>query len=96
LAELYVWAFGKANPALTLTAIEGMFTAEVTRLDFDDDCAKQFGQLRVDLRQRGIGVHPVDLMIASVALVYNVTLVTNNTVDFQNIPGLRLDDWLTP
>jgi tRNA(fMet)-specific endonuclease VapC len=37
-----------------------------------------------------------DLMIASVALVHNLTLVTHNTADFQNIPGLRLDDWLKP
>jgi tRNA(fMet)-specific endonuclease VapC len=38
----------------------------------------------------------MDLMIASVALVCDLTLVTHNTVDYQNIPGLRLDDWLTP
>lgn len=30
------------------------------------------------------------------ALVHNFTLVTHNTADYQNIPGLRLDDWLTP
>jgi predicted nucleic acid-binding protein len=29
-------------------------------------------------------------------LVYDLTMVTHNTADFQNIPGLRLDDWLTP
>ena len=38
----------------------------------------------------------VDLMIASVALVYDVTLVTHNTADFENVPGLRLEDWLSP
>jgi tRNA(fMet)-specific endonuclease VapC len=35
-------------------------------------------------------------MIASVALVHDLTLVTHNTADYQNIPGLRLDDWLIP
>jgi predicted nucleic acid-binding protein len=24
------------------------------------------------------------------------TKVTHNTTDFANIPGLRVDDWLTP
>ena len=35
-----------------------------------------------------------DLMIGSVALLHDFTLVTHNTVDFRNIPGLRLEDWL--
>ena len=35
-------------------------------------------------------------VIAAVALVHNLTLVTNNTADFQQISGVRLDDWLTP
>ena len=96
LAELYVWAFGKADPSSRLSAIEEMLSNKVTRLDFDDDCAKTFGQVRIDLQQRGIRVNPVDLLIASVALVYDLTLVTHNTADFPNIPALRLDDWLTP
>jgi tRNA(fMet)-specific endonuclease VapC len=96
LAELYVWAFRKAKPSSALSAIEAMLRNDVNRLDFDDDCARKFGQLRVELIQRGVGVNPVDLLIASVALVYDLTLVTQNTADFQNIPGLRLDDWLAP
>ncbi len=39
LAELYVWAFGKEDPSARLSAIEGLLRDEVTRLDFDDDCA---------------------------------------------------------
>ncbi len=62
----------------------------------DDECARKFGQVRNDLQQGGINVNPVDLLIASVALVYNLTLVTHNTADFQEISGLRLEDWLTP
>jgi tRNA(fMet)-specific endonuclease VapC len=38
----------------------------------------------------------VDLQIASVALVHDLTLVTHNTKDYLNVPGLRLADWLTP
>ena len=47
------------------------------------------------LRQ-GIAVSPVDLMIGAIALVHDLTLVTHNTADFRNIPGLRLDNWLEP
>jgi tRNA(fMet)-specific endonuclease VapC len=41
-------------------------------------------------------VSRVDLMIGAVALVHNLTLVTHNTADFQNVPGLRLDDCVAP
>jgi tRNA(fMet)-specific endonuclease VapC len=68
----------------------------VTLLDFDSDCAKQFGRVRGQLLQKGISIGRMDLLIASAALVYNLTLVTHNTADYQRIPGLRLDDWLTP
>ena len=69
---------------------------EVDVLDFDPACAEEFGRVRGTLLQQGISVSRMDLMIASVALVHNLTLVTHNTADFQNIPNLRLDDWLTP
>jgi predicted nucleic acid-binding protein len=35
-------------------------------------------------------------MIASACLVHNLTVMTHNTADDQDIPCLRLDDWLTP
>lgn len=38
----------------------------------------------------------LDLFIAAVALVHNLTLVTHNTKDYANIPGLTLEDWLVP
>ena len=34
-------------------------------------------------------------MIASTALVQDLTLVTHNTADFQYVSGLRLEDWLS-
>lgn len=96
LAELFVWAHNRPDPARVLKGIDDLLFQEVSVLDFDRDCADMFGQIRVQLRRSGIEVPSVDLMIASVALVYDLTLVTHNTADFQNVPGLRLDDWLTP
>lgn len=68
---------------------------ELEVIDFDSACARKFGEVRGTLLQRGLSVPTTDLMIASTALVHNLTLVTHNTADYQNIPGLRLDDWLT-
>jgi len=42
-----------------------------------------FLSLRGTLLQQGISVSRMDLMIGSVALVHNLTLVTHNTADFQ-------------
>jgi len=96
LGELYVWAFARPDPTPMLQAIDQLLHYEVSVIDFDSDCAKTFGNVRVDLRRQGIEVSTTDLMIAAVALVHQLTLVTHNTADFQNIPGLPLEDWLTP
>jgi tRNA(fMet)-specific endonuclease VapC len=53
-------------------------------------------KLRGILKPLGVAVNPVDLQIAAVAIAHNLTLVTNNTKHFQSIPGLALEDWLTP
>jgi tRNA(fMet)-specific endonuclease VapC len=95
LAELYAGAYHIPDPGPLLTKIADLLN-DVQILDFDHACAEQFGMVRGNLLKQGISVPTADLMIASVALVHNLTLVTNNTADFQNIPGLRLDDWLTP
>jgi predicted nucleic acid-binding protein len=36
----------------------------------------------------------MDLLIASVAVTHNATLVTNNLQHFTVIEGLRVEDWL--
>jgi tRNA(fMet)-specific endonuclease VapC len=94
LGELYVWAHRPDDPSERLAAIEHMLHYEVSVIDFDVRCAKRFGQTRADLRRRGLEVKTIDLMIAATALAHDLTLVTHNTKDFQNVQGLRLEDWL--
>jgi len=95
LGELYTGAYHVDDPAPLLQKIADLLE-DVQVLNFDHACAERFGKVRGTLLRQGISVPTADLMIAAVALVHDLTLVTNNTADFQNIPGLRLDDWLTP
>jgi len=95
LAELYAGAYRLANPNRLLRLIRDLLD-DVQVLDFDSACAEQFGKTRGRLLQNGITVHTPDLMVAAVALVHDLTLVTHNTADFRNVPDLRLEDWLTP
>ena len=94
LAELYTWAFRRTEPRALLSAIEQDLLADVDVLVFDEPCAIEFGRIRAGLLRNGITVGPVDLKIASVALVHDITLVTHNTSDYENIRALRIEDWL--
>jgi tRNA(fMet)-specific endonuclease VapC len=95
LAELFAGAYNRANPARILGFINDLLR-DFPVLDFDLHCAERFGQTKAGLSRQGIAVPVADLMIASIALVHNLTLVTHNTADFHRVPGLRLDDWLVP
>jgi len=95
LAELYSGAYHVPNPQPLLDKVDELLR-DVNVLAFDADCARMFGQVRGGLLQKAIAVPTADLMIAATALVYNLTLETHNTKDYLHIPGLRLDDWLTP
>ena len=94
LAELYAGAYLLDDPSRILAAVDDL-RRDVGVLVFDDKCAEEFGKLRGVLKRLGISGNPVDLMIASVAVVHNLTMVTNNTADFRHVPGLRLEDWLS-
>jgi tRNA(fMet)-specific endonuclease VapC len=94
LAELYVWVYRRDDPTRGVEAMDWFVRHEVQVLDFDQTCADKFGRVRADLLGKGISVDRFDLLIASVALVHDFTLVSHNTADFQNVPDLRLEDWL--
>jgi tRNA(fMet)-specific endonuclease VapC len=95
LAELFLGAHKHGSTSHLLSLIADLLQ-EVHVLDFDAACAEQFGQVMGTLLQKGIAVSRMDALIASIALEHNLTLVTHNTADYVNIPGLRLDDWLIP
>ena len=44
-------------------------------------------------RQHKVRFKPMDLRIAAIALTNSLTLVTRNSVDFERVPDLRIEDW---
>ena len=96
LAELHDWVNGRRDPDPLRASIQRLLSHEVSLIPFDADCAEEFGRVRAGLRPQGISVDNMDLLIGATALVYDLTVVTHNTGHFQHIPGLRLEDWLTP
>jgi tRNA(fMet)-specific endonuclease VapC len=51
-------------------------------------------ELYAELRARGQLIEDADLLIAAMALVHEMTLVTHNTAHFVRIMGLQVEDWL--
>jgi tRNA(fMet)-specific endonuclease VapC len=41
----------------------------------------------------GTPIGSYDLLIAAIALVNDLTLVTHNTREFERVEGLQIEDW---
>ncbi len=91
-AELIFGALRSTRAAENLQHVRRFF-AGITSLPFDDTCAEQYGQIRATLARAGTPIGPNDLLVASIALAYDLTLVTHNLSEFQRVPHLRLEDW---
>jgi len=58
------------------------------------DAAPHYGNTRAQLEAAGTPIGGNDLWIAAHALAQNMTLVTNNTREFERVQGLKLENWL--
>ncbi len=65
------------------------FYANWRILPFDDLAAEEFQRLR---RER-VRIGSMDLKIAAIVLVHDATLLSANLRDFEQVPGLRVEDW---
>ena len=95
LGELYMWGLrAKASPKRLQALLA--FLNDVHVLDVTADEARRFGEIRAGLLDHGLPAPDMDLLIAATALVYGLTLITHNTSDYANVPGLSLADWMVP
>jgi len=66
------------------------------QVPYDQAAAHWHGVERARLRRAGRPVPLLDGQVAAIAVANSLTLVTNNTRDFESFKGLELEDWLTP
>lgn len=63
-------------------------------LPLDETVSTHYGKIRQHLQERGMPIGNNDLWIASHALANKIILVTNNVVEFERVPGLRVENWV--
>jgi len=91
-AELYFGAERSNRREENLRLLDELF-AGIESVNFDDAAAKKYGKIRSDLAFKGTPIGPNDLMIASIALVNDMVLVTHNTREFSRVATLKIEDW---
>ena len=67
-----------------------------TQIPFDIHAALIYGSCEASLEAIGKPHQFFDMLIASTAIANNMILVTRNTADFTDIPGLMIENWFEP
>lgn len=67
---------------------------QLTALPWTSAAADIYGHLKDRLKRQGTPIGDMDTLIAAHALAEKLILVTHNTRHFENVPGLKLEDWM--
>jgi len=91
-AELLFGARHSTRVNDNLRLLDGFFDT-FGSFPFDDAAAQQYGAIRHDLEQRGQPIGANDLLIASIAVAHQATLVTAGIDEFSRVIGLQVENW---
>lgn len=61
--------------------------------DLNEGVMEVFADVKAKMFEKGIRIEDMDLLIAATAIYNELTLVTNNTKHFENVPNLKLENW---
>ena len=92
-AELYYGAYKSRKISSNLASINHL-SEKINFLPFNDPAQEIFGKTKTLLEKEGMRLDDLDLMIASTAISYNLTLVTNNTGHMRRISDLKIENWI--
>lgn len=90
--ELFYGAYKSRRVEANLGRIEGL-RFEMVALDYED--ARCAGAIRARLATARTPIGPYDSLIAGQAVARDLIVVTHNTKEFQQVDGLRFEDWMS-
>ena len=94
LGELLYGAKCSKRSAENIVAVENQL-ANVKILPVTSEVTRLFSDLKASLRRRGIVKSDIDLLIATTAIDYGATLVTDDQALLAgDIPGLVIANWI--
>ncbi len=93
LAELLHGVEKSTKPEHNLRQVED-FVSRLDVLEYGIKAANHYGEIRADLERKGTIIGVNDLHIAGHARSEGLTLVTNNSKEFERVEALRLNNWI--
>ncbi len=86
-------AYDSEQISKKLAGVKG-FLQNLKILPFDENSADIFAQIKSHLQKNGTPIADLDLMITSICVANQATLITNNTKHFSRIENLDLENWV--
>lgn len=93
VSELYYGVYKSQIVEKNLQAL-ALFLAPLNIVDYNEKASIEYGKLRAALESAGKVIGSLDMLIAAHAVSLGVTLVTNNTKEFERVGELKLENWV--
>ena len=94
VSELFYGVSKSSKPEQNFMALT-QFLAPMEILPFGGEAAQYYGDLRAHLEKQGTPIGSLDMLIAAHALSLASTLVTNNAKEFNRVPSLKIENWVS-
>lgn len=72
-----------------------IFTQRLLIEPWDENAGRHYGSIRAQLKKEGTPIGNNDLLIAAHARSINAVLVTNNVREFNRVPNLTVENWVS-
>jgi tRNA(fMet)-specific endonuclease VapC len=92
LAELVYGAEYISNPKKNHKLITDLIEQIAVISIFDS--IQEYGKQKAQLRKQGTLISDFDLLIGSTAIANRLIMVTQNTMEFERIKGIELENWI--